>query len=50
MAALYASIAPRVPVPVLWFYAENDQYIGPRVQKACVRELPLGRRPGRASS
>ena len=33
MAALYASIAPRVPVPVLWFYAENDQYIGPRVQK-----------------
>jgi len=33
MAALYASIAPRVPVPVLWFYAENDQFIGPRVQK-----------------
>jgi dienelactone hydrolase len=33
LAALYASIAPRVPVPVLWFYAENDQFIGPRVQK-----------------
>ena len=33
MAALYASLAPRVPVPVLWFYAENDQFIGPRVQK-----------------
>jgi dienelactone hydrolase len=33
MAALYASIAPRVTVPVLWFYAENDQFIGPRVQK-----------------
>ena len=33
MAALYASIAPRVPVPVLWFYAENDQFIGSRVQK-----------------
>ena len=33
MAALYASIAPRVAVPILWFYAENDQYIGPRVQK-----------------
>jgi dienelactone hydrolase len=33
MAQLYASIAPRVPVPVLWFYAENDQFIGPRVQK-----------------
>lgn len=33
MAALYASIAPRVAVPVLWFYAENDQFIGPRVQK-----------------
>jgi dienelactone hydrolase len=33
MAALYASITPRVAVPVLWFYAENDQFIGPRVQK-----------------
>jgi dienelactone hydrolase len=33
MAELFAALAPRVPVPVLWFYAENDQYIGPRVQK-----------------
>jgi len=33
MAELFASIAPHVPVPVLWFYAENDQFIGPRVQK-----------------
>jgi dienelactone hydrolase len=32
MAALYASIAPRVPVPVLWFYAENDEYFGSRVR------------------
>jgi len=33
MAALFAAIGPQVRVPVLWFYAENDQYIGPRVQK-----------------
>jgi dienelactone hydrolase len=33
MAALFAAAAPHVRVPVLWFYAENDQYIGPRVQK-----------------
>ena len=33
MAALFASIAQQIPVPVLWFYAENDEYIGPRVQK-----------------
>ena len=33
MAALFASIAPKIAVPVLWFYAENDEYIGPRVQK-----------------
>ena len=33
MAELFAAIAPQVRVPVLWFYAENDQYIGPRVQK-----------------
>jgi len=31
MAELFASIAPRIAVPVLWFYAENDQYFGPRV-------------------
>lgn len=33
MAGLFASIAPQISVPVLWFYAENDAYIGPRVQK-----------------
>jgi len=33
LAELFAAIAPRIRVPVLWFYAENDQYIGPRVQK-----------------
>lgn len=33
LAQLLASIAPQIAVPVLWFYAENDEYIGPRVQK-----------------
>lgn len=33
LAQLFASIAPQVVVPVLWFYAENDAFIGPRVQK-----------------
>lgn len=33
LARLYAEIAPQIAVPVLWFYAENDQFIGPRVQK-----------------
>lgn len=33
MADLFASIAPQLAVPVLWFYAENDAFIGPRVQK-----------------
>ena len=33
MAELYASIAPQIAVPVLWFYAENDEFFGPRVQK-----------------
>jgi dienelactone hydrolase len=33
MAELFASIAPQIAVPVLWFYAENDQFIGPRAQK-----------------
>lgn len=33
MAELFASIAPQITVPVLWFYAENDESIGPRVQK-----------------
>lgn len=33
LARLFAELAPRIEVPVLWFYAENDQFIGPRVQK-----------------
>ena len=33
MAELFASIAPRVTVPVLWFYAENDEFIGPAAQQ-----------------
>lgn len=33
LARLLADIAPRIAVPVLWFYAENDQFIGPRVQR-----------------
>ncbi len=33
LAELFASIAPRIAVPVLWFYAENDQFIGPAAQK-----------------
>ena len=33
LAELFASIAPQIAVPVLWFYAENDERIGPRVQK-----------------
>ncbi|MBI4526800.1 MAG: prolyl oligopeptidase family serine peptidase [Deltaproteobacteria bacterium] len=33
MAELFASIAPQIAVPVLWFYAENDELLGPRVQK-----------------
>jgi dienelactone hydrolase len=33
LARLFAEIAPQIAVPVLWFYAENDAFIGPRVQK-----------------
>lgn len=33
MAELFAAIAPQVSVPVLWFYAQNDEFIGARVQK-----------------
>jgi len=39
MAELMASIAPRIRVPVLWFYAENDQFFGPRVQKLWVESF-----------
>ncbi|PYN88051.1 MAG: hypothetical protein DMD87_11945 [Candidatus Rokuibacteriota bacterium] len=33
VARLFASIAPDVAVPVLWFYAENDAFIGPAAAK-----------------
>ncbi len=33
LAHLIAAITPRIAVPVLWFYAENDEYIGPAAQK-----------------
>ena len=33
MAKLFAAIAPQITVPVLWFYAQNDEYLGARVQK-----------------
>lgn len=33
LAQLFSDIAPKLNVPVLWFYAKNDEYIGPRVQK-----------------
>jgi len=33
LAKLFASIAPDIAVPVLWFYAENDQYVGPAAAK-----------------
>jgi dienelactone hydrolase len=33
LAELFAAVAPRISVPVLWFYARNDAYIGERVQK-----------------
>jgi dienelactone hydrolase len=33
LAKLFASVAPQITVPVLWFYAVNDQYIGPATGK-----------------
>ncbi len=33
LARLFASIAPWIDVPVLWLYAENDQFIGPAAAK-----------------
>ena len=33
LSELFAALAPKISVPVLWFYAKNDEYIGPRVQK-----------------
>jgi dienelactone hydrolase len=33
VARLFASITPSIAVPVLWFYAENDEYFGPAAAK-----------------
>ena len=33
MAALFKSVAPLIEVPVLWFYAANDEFFNVRVQK-----------------
>lgn len=33
LGELFARLAPRVRVPVLWFYAQNDAYIGPDTQR-----------------
>jgi dienelactone hydrolase len=33
VARVFAAVAPRITVPVLWFYATNDQYIGPAAQR-----------------
>lgn len=33
LAELFAALAPQIAVPVLWFYARNDAFIGERVQK-----------------
>ncbi|MGH7305613.1 MAG: alpha/beta hydrolase family protein [Candidatus Rokuibacteriota bacterium] len=33
VAKLFASIAPDIAVPVLWFYAENDAWFGPAAAK-----------------
>ena len=33
MAKVLGAIAPQIAVPVLWFYAENDAYIGPEAAR-----------------
>ena len=37
VADVFKAVAPRIAVPVLWFYAENDQYIGPAAQRLWFR-------------
>ncbi len=39
-------IAPQIAVPVLWFYAEDDQFIGPRVQKLWFESFRSAGDPG----
>jgi dienelactone hydrolase len=33
IAEVFASVAPRIAVPVLWFYATNDAFAGPAAQR-----------------
>jgi dienelactone hydrolase len=33
LAEVFAAVAPRITVPVLWFYATNDEYVGPAAQR-----------------
>jgi len=33
MAKVIGAIAPQIAVPVLWFYAANDQFVGPVAQR-----------------
>jgi dienelactone hydrolase len=42
LARLFASIAPQIAVPVLWFYAENDEFNGQRVQKLWFESFRSG--------
>lgn len=42
MAELFALIAPQIAVPVLWFYAQNDEYIGARVQRLWFESFRSG--------
>jgi len=42
LADLYKKIGPQIAVPVLWFYAENDAYIGPPVQKLWFESFQSG--------
>jgi len=42
MARLFASIAPDIAVPVLWLYAENDEFIGPAAARAWFESFRKG--------
>ena len=46
MAALFTEVAPQIAVPVLWFYAVNDQYIGPPAQKLWFESFRAARGRG----
>lgn len=42
LAAVFEQVAGRIRVPVLWFYARNDQYIGERVQRLWFEHFRRG--------